>query len=628
MHLLKTLRRTCLLLALVATTLGPPALAQTGPLPPGIVVVGPVARGRTFPIGERGVAYPSVTNGIDANNYLGSLVTPTTLSFVNSASSGASAVMTTAPTQYIRFYAPGSSSQQGAFLVGSNQIRGMSAAQIRDFLALPFMPTMMTIVQLPAGTCLLVGTAGPIAGWGRGGAVQEYLIGKSTDGGCSSGVPAFTGTFINGQSIPSGALLYGPRAGGGNAASVAGALDRGPYPALYSGMDSLYNALDVVNYGDPSQLQFALRQLDGEVHVTTQSVLLGDSLYIREALLGRMRQASFTASSQSGGSALATGGPVLAYANAPDQGSATRRSDYGPGFDGKQDPALAETAPTPDIERRTTFWMQGVGAWGTNQGNSNVAGTYRSLGGFLAGVDRQITPNWFAGLAGGYTNSSVSVGDRLSASNIASAHVGGYTGASFGDLNVRAGLAASFNTVTSNRSIVFPGFADSLNAKYTSTTTQMFGEVGYGVAAGRIAAEPFAGLAFAHLDTAGFSESGTPGIAALTSSGNSVSVGFSTLGLRAATNFALTDSMTLSPRLSAAWQHAYGTVAPTATLSFAANGASFTTTALPMAQDSLLLQAGVSLLLNRQVALDVAYLGQLAYGIQDTWLTGRVSLRF
>ena len=93
-------------------------------------------------------------------------------------------MQTTAPTQYVRFYTQGVTSQQGAFLVGSNEVRGLTPAQILNLLALPYMPDMLTLVQAPAGTCLLIGPAGPLFGH-DGGAVQEFLIGKSGGGeGC------------------------------------------------------------------------------------------------------------------------------------------------------------------------------------------------------------------------------------------------------------------------------------------------------------------------------------------------------------------------------------------------------------------------------------------------------------
>ncbi|UGY13181.1 autotransporter outer membrane beta-barrel domain-containing protein [Bradyrhizobium septentrionale] len=76
----------------------------------------------------------------------------------------------------------------------------------------------------------------------------------------------------------------------------------------------------------------------------------------------------------------------------------------------------------------------------------------------------------------------------------------------------------------------------------------MFGEIGYGLSLGRTALEPFAGLAWAHLDTDSFAETGGTGAAALRGAGTSEDVGYSTLGARIAPSFALTGGMQLAPR--------------------------------------------------------------------------------
>jgi outer membrane autotransporter protein len=441
------------------------------------------------------------------------------------------------------------------------------------------------------------------------------------NGGCGAGIPGYTGSFVNGQPIGTGALLYGPHLGGGNAAAVAAALDRGPYPAQFSGMDGIYDKLDLLNGGGNSRpLRSAMLQLDGEVHASTQSVMLGDSLYLRQALLGRMRQAAF-AGAPDARSALAVGGPSLANAADADPRLGDVRSDYGPGF-GETAQAQAES------EGRTTFWLQGVGGWGSMQGNADAAGLNRSLAGFIAGADHRFASSWFAGFAGGFTASSVTVADRLSSATASSAHLAAYTGARFGPWALRAAASASLSTITTSRTVSFPGFVDGLGARYSAATTQLLGEVGYGVTAGKATAEPFGGVSVVHLDTGGFTEAGTPGIAALRSSGSGATIGFSALGVRAATPLDLGDDAVLTPRTSIAWQHAYGNVAPSATLAFTGNGATFTTTALPLARDTALIEAGAALRFNRQLAAEVSYLGQFGAGTQDTGLTARLSLHF
>jgi len=71
-------------------------------------------------------------------------------------------IRTSSPTQYVRAYTAGVTNPVGGFVAGSDTVRGLAAAQVRDVLALPFLPDSLTIVQVPAGTCMIVGQAAPI----------------------------------------------------------------------------------------------------------------------------------------------------------------------------------------------------------------------------------------------------------------------------------------------------------------------------------------------------------------------------------------------------------------------------------------------------------------------------------
>ncbi|MGA3309463.1 MAG: autotransporter outer membrane beta-barrel domain-containing protein [Xanthobacteraceae bacterium] len=571
---------------------------------------------------------PSITTGADANAYILPLSCSAVPSFV--ANAPAAMVVTSEPTQYVRFYCPTcspASVPNRPFMADPSTVRGLTPAQIQDVLALPTLPTMETIVTVPAGSCALVAKGAPAFGQ-TGGPAQEWAAGTPSGPNCFGLQYLPPSDYINQQPIGAQALLYGPRAGGGNAGAVAAALDRGPYPAPFTGMDGMYDSLDLLNFGDPATLRAALVQLDGEVHASVQTVMLGDSLYLREAVLGRMRQSSFTGS-VGPMAALTAGGPTLAYAD--EVGSSDSQSPSGPALayaDGRLPAfplkAAPPTLPAPD----TVFWAQGIGAWGRLEGNGNASGVSRDLAGVFAGIDRRFGPNWLAGIAGGYTNSSLGIGDPASSADIDTAHLAGYVGANFGPWNLRGAAAASFSMLDTSRSIIFPGFADTASAGYDATTTQVFGEVGYGMAFGQIATEPFAGFAFVHLNTEGFAESGGTGIAALSGSGSSDDIGYSTLGARAATNWVLADAMVLTPHASAAWQHAFGPVTPTAALAFETNGAPFTVAGVPLARDAALVEAGFDLHLNTQVTLAVFYFGELAGRVQDNSVRGNLSWQF
>src|SRR2546430_975825 len=83
------------------------------------------------------------------------------------------------------------------------------------------------------------------------------------------------------------------------------------------------------------------------------------------------------------------------------------------------------------------------------------------------------------------------------------------------------------------------------------------------------------------------------GAAARRAAANSFEVGYSTLGIRAASVIPLWWDMVLVPRVSAAWQHALSDVTPTATLAFQGAGAPFLIAGVPIARDSLLSEAGL-----------------------------------
>ena len=301
-------------------------------------------------------------------------------------------------------------------------------------------------------------------------------------------------------------------------------------------------------------------QLSGEVHASTAGVLVDESLYPRSAVLGRLRQASYGGDASM--ASLSVGGPqafaggeelsALAYGKSPIVTKAPRM--------------------VPPASYDVTFWAQGFGARGKFDGDGNATDVRRDLAGFFSGVDTRVGTGGRVGIATGYTGSKYALNGRGSG-NVETGHLMGYGGWSFGALNLRAGGAVAWHTIDTNRSVAFPGFFDSLTANYNGRTGQIFGEAGYGFAFGNVAVEPFAGAAFVSLTTDAANERGGP--AALAIAANSFDVGYSTLGIRAASMIPLAYDMMLVPRASLAWQHAFNDVTPDARLAFIAAPAPF-----------------------------------------------------
>ena len=191
---------------------------------------------------------------------------------------------------------------------------------------------------------------------------------------------------------------------------------------------------------------------------------------------------------------------------------------------------------------------------------------------------------------------------------------------------LRGGADLAWSAIDTNRSIVFPGFAETANAHFNAAQAQLFGELGYGVALGSVAAEPFAGVAWVRLHSDAFAENG--GLAALNGAAATADVGYATLGAHLATSRMLGNGMTVTPRVSAAWQHAFGDVNPVAALTFQTLGTSFTTAGAPIARDAAVVDAGVDLRVTPRATFGLSYLGQLAASAQDHSVRGSFTWRF
>jgi outer membrane autotransporter protein len=398
-----------------------------------------------------------------------------------------------------------------------------------------------------------------------------------------------------------------------NQVAVADAAGAGP---AGSGLDL---ALDVQSAtGAPR----AFDALSGEVYASAETAMLNDSLYLREALLARMRQASF-ADAFGPTAALGSGGPTTtAYGD--DLGSPPAASALTNAGGGK--PTIAPGVP-PAAVPATYAWIQAIDSWGRIGGDGDAAAASRSLGGLFAGVDRRFDSHWLAGVAGGYTDSSVSVSDRGSAADIGAAHLAGYVAASFGPWSLRSAAAASFSALDATRSLAFPGFAETASARYDAVTAQVFSEASYRMTLGKIVAEPFGGLAFARLDVDGFAENGG-GVAALSGSANHLDIGYSTLGGRAAVDYLLANGTALTPRVSVAWQHALGSLTPTETLTFQSTSETFAVAGLPIARDTALFESGLDLRLSPRAEVGLSYSGQYGDRVMSNSIKGNLTWLF
>ncbi|MBV9954552.1 MAG: autotransporter domain-containing protein, partial [Pseudolabrys sp.] len=345
--------------------------------------------------------------------------------------------------------------------------------------------------------------------------------------------------------------------------------------------------------------------LSGEIHPTVNGIVIADSAIMRGAMLARMRQFGGLL----GLASLSAGGPTLSYSPGEEAMAA----------------AFPVKAPRGAPVGDYVYWAQVNGGWGRSDGDGNAAAYRETKGALIAGVDRRLGSDWRAGLATGYGYAHTNVTARASSATVNTFHLGAYAGGPLGAFALRTGAAAAWNRIESSRSVVFTGINDSNSARYDSYLGQMFGEIGYGMAFQQIALEPFAGLTGVTRRTASFRETG--GASALSLAAVTESVGYTSLGLRAATTLR-SNGWTITPRAVLAWQHAFGDVTPTSAASFAATGVGFAVSGVPLARDSALVEAGLETALGPRTTLGLSYIGQLASHAQDHRVKGEAVWKF
>lgn len=475
-----------------------------------------------------------------------------------------------------------------------------------------------------AGTVRLAGTLE--ADFQTSNLLKSYVVVGATEGVtgafdavATQGLPALFAATVG--YTPTEAMLNvaanlaGQPGNTANQSAVGGAIDGIINNTGDNTLAPLPTALSPLYALSASQLPAALGALSGEGYASEQTVLAGDSLYGRQALLGRLRQGSY--GGQGGAMAsLSDGGPTLAYAEGAKQPASVEALGY----------ATTDGGARSAGASGTTLWGQAFGGWADLDGSAGTSDVSESIGGIISGADIRVD-NWLLGGALGYSQSNADVAALGSSFKVDSFLLALYGGTQAGPVNFRFGGSYAFNQINADRTIAYPGFLQQASAQYDGSTAQVFGEVGYGLAVQSVALEPFAGLAFVNVDTDGFAETGAS--AGLTGTADSMGVGYGTLGIRAATTIALSGGAVLQPRASVAWQYAFGDITPTAQMAFLTTpSANFSVVGTPLAENTALLELGADLLVAPHARLGLSYIGQFAQDVSDNAVQANLAWSF
>ncbi|AXV14635.1 autotransporter outer membrane beta-barrel domain-containing protein [Neorhizobium sp. SOG26] len=316
---------------------------------------------------------------------------------------------------------------------------------------------------------------------------------------------------------------------------------------------------------DAGTARSAFSQLSGETHASLKSALFQDSRFLRDTIIDR-----------------ATG-----------------------------------AAPTVELGGGS-LWLATFGASSRFGSDGNASGFTGRTGGLVAGADGEVVDSLRLGGLLGYSQTWAG-----READVESYHAGLYAVADWQPLTFTGGALYAWNQVSTDRSIDFGNFSDRLKANYDSRTAQVFGDLAWTVPAGDVVLQPFANLAYIHLDTDRFTESG--GAAALTGRGGSEGIGLATLGLRWSADIPGELPATFSGMFG--WRRGVGDLAPSTALAFA--GASpFMIEGVTLARDSAVVEAGVTAQLSRTARLKFTYSGEFAGDLAAHALKANLSVDF
>lgn len=277
---------------------------------------------------------------------------------------------------------------------------------------------------------------------------------------------------------------------------------------------------------------------------------------------------------------------------------------------------------TSDMFTGYAAWTSGYGTIGSTDATASNAAVDRSSAGVMAGIDTSAGDGRIGAFAG-FQRSRFAADTLASTTDTDSYLAGIYGGTRLGDFRISGGTAYSFNQIDSTRNVVVGGISETLSGDTNAHTFQAFGELGYDLQAGRATLTPFVGLSVISMSTDGYTETG--GVSALTVAKSTANVGYTTIGSRIASSFALGDTdLRLSGMLG--WRHAFGDTNPTSTNSI--SGASFAVTGTPLVEDLAVIGAGVDFNLTPTATLGLNYEGEFGNGVTDTYGSARLTIRF
>jgi outer membrane autotransporter protein len=254
------------------------------------------------------------------------------------------------------------------------------------------------------------------------------------------------------------------------------------------------------------------------------------------------------------------------------------------------------------------LWLQGYGDWTEVDGDEEAVGYDQDTQGIAAGFDVAVTPELRTGAAVGWSTADaefVTPGDET---EVDAFHAAVYAAFETGQFYADAIVGFAMQDVSTSRSVELGFDTFDAAASYDATGFDIHGEAGWMVHAGMVTFEPFAALAYAHLSSDDFQETGADMFNLFVDSQTAETLS-SSLGARI--NAAWTDGgVRYLPSLEVAWRHEFLDERQTIVAAFEEDPSTrFRIVSSAAARDSAVVKARFGAELSQGVAVFLDYNG-------------------
>ncbi|MEQ4693913.1 autotransporter domain-containing protein [Providencia manganoxydans] len=270
-------------------------------------------------------------------------------------------------------------------------------------------------------------------------------------------------------------------------------------------------------------------------------------------------------------------------------------------------------------------WINLLGNWSNSLSDGNADPFNAFTYGVLMGVDKKLDEKHMQiGVATGYTRTTINESHQSSA-NTDDYHALIYAGKQISALSLRSGIGYTWHNNNTERTTNYQAEYNN-RAKYNSSTSQVFLDVGYEINDTKVNLEPFINVTHVNASSNSFTEKA--GAVSLTGKVPSINSTLSTVGLRLEHKFEFEKQHLVTIDGELGWIHQHNDLERSVQLGFNSGGDTFTTKSIPAAQDAMTMKINSNLSFNKNITFSFSYNGLTAKNHNDNTLSAQIKLTF